>query len=114
MSTNKYDFDIEKDKNWEQAVKCKENIFIKCRTEKNSIICKLLEDKDKTEMQQNEVKTFQTLFKKRTSENKNLCNENLENIQFEQITTWNKYLQKEINSNTTNYFFDKKRRSNTF
>ncbi|WP_425382128.1 hypothetical protein [Spiroplasma endosymbiont of Melieria omissa] len=104
MSTNKYDFDIEKDKNWEQAVKCKENIFIKCRTEKNSIICKLLEDKDKTEMQQNEVKTFQTLFKKRTSEN----------IQFEQITTWNKYLQKEINSNTTNYFFDKKRRSNTF
>ncbi|WJG70139.1 hypothetical protein [Spiroplasma ixodetis] len=27
MSTNKYDFDIPKDKNWEQAVKCKENIF---------------------------------------------------------------------------------------
>ncbi len=27
MSTNKYDFDIEKDKNWEQAVKCKENIW---------------------------------------------------------------------------------------
>ncbi|WP_342218921.1 hypothetical protein [Spiroplasma endosymbiont of Amphimallon solstitiale] len=81
---------------------------------KNTIICKLLEDKDKTEMQQNEVKTFQTLFKKRTSEKNNLCNENLENIQFEQITTWNKYLQKEINSNTTNYFFNKKRRSNTF
>ncbi|WP_338979464.1 hypothetical protein [Spiroplasma endosymbiont of Lasioglossum malachurum] len=92
----------------------KKIFLLNAEQKKNTIICKLLEDKDKTEMQQNEVKTFQTPFKKRTSENNNLCNENLENIQFEQITTWNKYLQKEINSNTTNYFFDKKRRSNTF
>lgn len=65
-------------------------IFLLNAEQKKSIICKLLEDNDKTERQQNEVKTYQTLFKKRTSEKNNLCNENLENIQFEQIKTLRK------------------------